>query len=357
MHKLSSPNATVIPKHKSNIWSGALYSLTASVIGWLMWISTSHFGRWNILGGLVFLGGYGALAFCLVKISQALPMRSAWAYRAAFMGSSGILLAHWLVSLLFQQTVKPGWISMALPGIFLGCLLASSQQYGLWENNFPPSEIVCAEVLHQHQIWLGSLPPTPFLKRTFDFSLAFLGLILSTPIWLLSAWLLWMEDPGTLLFVKNSVGRGGINFHQFKFRTMIRNAEDQSGPRLADERDKRTLRVGHFLRKTALDELPQLLNILRGEMSFVGPRPQRTVLVHQYLPTLPAYAERHRVLPGLSGLAQVMGSYYISPQQKLRLDRIYVRHASLGFDLKLIILAFLVVFYLRWKKNWNGRIP
>jgi lipopolysaccharide/colanic/teichoic acid biosynthesis glycosyltransferase len=138
---------------------------------------------------------------------------------------------------------------------------------------------------------------------------------------------------------------------------MVSDAEKDTGPILASEDDARVLRIGGILRKTALDELPQLLNILRGEMSFVGPRPQRTVLVRDYLRVMPEYAERHCVAPGISGLAQVVGSYYITPRQKLRFDRLYVRHANLGFDLKLLVIAFLVVFYLRWKKSWNGRIP
>jgi lipopolysaccharide/colanic/teichoic acid biosynthesis glycosyltransferase len=92
-------------------------------------------------------------------------------------------------------------------------------------------------------------------------------------------------------------------------------------------------------------------------MSFVGPRPQRTVLVLGYLEHLPAYAERHAVLPGLAGLAQVAGDYYLAPHQKLRLDRIYIRHRSLGFDVKLLILAFLVAFWFRWQSGWNGRLP
>jgi lipopolysaccharide/colanic/teichoic acid biosynthesis glycosyltransferase len=126
---------------------------------------------------------------------------------------------------------------------------------------------------------------------------------------------------------------------------------------LASEEDRRVLAVGRILRKTALDELPQLLNILWGKMSFVGPRPQRTVLVHGYLEEMPEYAERHLVLPGLSGLAQVAGDYYLTPRQKLRFDRLYIRYAGLGFDLKLILLAFLITFWYRWRKDWDGRLP
>jgi lipopolysaccharide/colanic/teichoic acid biosynthesis glycosyltransferase len=188
-------------------------------------------------------------------------------------------------------------------------------------------------------------------------ALAGLGILLSSPVWVLLSVLIWVEDPGPILFVKNSVGRGGVNFRQLKFRSMVRQAERETGPVLAEEGDRRVLRIGRLMRKTALDELPQLINILKGEMSFVGPRPQRTVLVREYVREMPEYAERHVVPPGLAGLAQVAGSYYITPRQKLRFDRLYVRHASLGFDLRLLAVAFLVVFYLRWRPRWNGRLP
>ena len=138
---------------------------------------------------------------------------------------------------------------------------------------------------------------------------------------------------------------------------MVHGAEDTTGPVLASEEDERVLGIGRLLRKTALDELPQLLNILRGEMSFVGPRPQRTVLVQSYLREIPEYAQRHRVLPGLSGLAQVAGDYYLTPRQKLRFDRLYIEYTGLGFDLKLITLAFLITFWFRWQKDWDGRLP
>jgi lipopolysaccharide/colanic/teichoic acid biosynthesis glycosyltransferase len=138
---------------------------------------------------------------------------------------------------------------------------------------------------------------------------------------------------------------------------MIRGAETESGPVWSEVADQRVLRIGTLLRKTALDELPQLVNILAGQMSVVGPRPQRTVLVAEYLRPLPGYADRHRLSPGLAGLAQVAGHYYITPRQKLRFDRLYLAHAGLGFDLKLLAIAFCVVFWLRWRAGWTGRLP
>ena len=148
-----------------------------------------------------------------------------------------------------------------------------------------------------------------------------------------------------------------MNLRQFKLRTMVRGAEEHTGPGLAQLGDQRVLRVGRLLRKTALDELPQLVNILAGQMSFVGPRPQRTVLVREYLQKMPEYAWRHQVLPGIAGLAQVAGDYYLTPRQKLRFDRLYIRYSGLGFDLKLILLACLITFWLRWQKDWDGRAP
>lgn len=227
----------------------------------------------------------------------------------------------------------------------------------LWENNSPPSEQIQIDVYRKHQEAIGELQRGSRAKRGFDILLSLLALIVSAPVWILISVLIVLEDHGPIFFIKNSVGRGGKNFYQLKFRTMQKDAESATGPVMARVNDGRTLRIGRFLRKTALDELPQLVNILLGQMSFVGPRPQRTVLVHEYLQTMPEFAERHRVLPGLSGLAQVVGSYYITPRQKLRFDRIYARHASLGFDIKLIVLALLIVFYLRWQPGWNGRIP
>jgi lipopolysaccharide/colanic/teichoic acid biosynthesis glycosyltransferase len=268
------------------------------------------------------------------------------------------LLGFW-VGLWF--TTPPGlsvlWFTPVVLGAFCGGILATHFNEGLWENNSPPSQEVTWDVFQRHEQLIGTPARVPVLKRAFDVFLAGLGLLLSLPVWLVSIFIIWLEDPGPLLFVKNSVGRGGMNFHQYKLRTMVRGAEDDTGPVLASEKDDRVLGMGYLLRKTALDELPQLLNILQGQMSFVGPRPQRTVLVQGYLQEMPEYAQRHRVLPGLAGLAQVAGDYYLTPRQKLRFDRLYIQYTSLGFDLKLIFLAFLITFWYRWQADWSGQLP
>jgi lipopolysaccharide/colanic/teichoic acid biosynthesis glycosyltransferase len=298
---------------------------------------------------------HALLTIALERAMSILPLAPGWRYRLAFLLSASL----YLPSLGITHFSNAAWaaLGLALSGAFLGGLIATSLNGHLWENNSPPTEAVRREVYQRHLEIIGRPTPTPAPKRLFDFTLALFGILISTPLWLLSAFLIWIEDPGPILFIKNSVGKGGVNFHQYKFRTMVRGAENATGPIPASEDDQRVLFIGRLLRKTALDELPQLINILRGEMSFVGPRPQRTVLVHGYLQKMPEYAERHRVLPGLAGLAQVAGHYYLTPRQKLRFDRLYILHSSLGFDLKLIVLAFMLTFWYRWQRGWNGRLP
>ena len=281
-----------------------------------------------------------------------------WQHRGSLVLALLVGFAAWL-TLLVEPGQKAGFGSLVAvsAGALIGSLVASWVREGIYEDNQPPSAQIRQEVIARHQELLGSPPRGSLPKRLFDILLAGAGLILSAPIWILITLMIWLEDPGPVVFIKNSVGKGGPNFHQFKFRTMISGAEVDTGPIPARESDSRVLRSGKFLRKTALDELPQLVNILKGEMSFVGPRPQRTVLVYLYLRDLPGFAERHAVLPGLAGLAQVAGNYFATPLQKLRYDRIYARHASLGFDLKLLAIAFALVFWLRWRRDWDGKIP
>jgi lipopolysaccharide/colanic/teichoic acid biosynthesis glycosyltransferase len=337
----------------------AAYLIASAALAVVIWIyawSPIALPVW--LRCVILLLLHALLACSLEKALAASPLRKDWRYRSAFLLSAGVYLGVFAWHLVSPYHAAD-WAGLgaAILGAFLGGLLSTSLNEHLWEDNSPPSELIQVEVYRRHAQVIGSPAPEPLAKRLFDIGLALLGLILSIPVWLLSTFLIWIENPGPLLFVKNSVGKGGANFHQLKLRTMVREAENHTGPVLSSEEDERVLVIGRFLRKTALDELPQLINILRGEMSFVGPRPQRTVLVYSYLESMPEYAERHRVLPGLAGLAQVAGDYYLTPRQKLRFDRLYIRHRSLGFDLKLILLAFAVAFWFRWQKGWDGRLP
>ena len=247
------------------------------------------------------------------------------------------------------------WLFAAISAFF-GALLITGIQEGLIEDN-PPSPSLIADV-HKRHVEIAGVPEgEPFTKRIFDNLSAALGFLVTFPLWLLFIFMIWFEDPGPVLFVKNSIGKGGKNFRQYKFRSMALEMEKSMALVQTQEVETKTLLIGRVLRKTALDELPQIINIMKGEMSLVGPRPHRTPLVALYIEQLPDFTERHMVLPGLAGLAQVSGDFYMTPHQKLRFDRLYIQYRSFSFDLKLLAMAFLVTFWYRWQKGWNGRLP
>jgi lipopolysaccharide/colanic/teichoic acid biosynthesis glycosyltransferase len=193
------------------------------------------------------------------------------------------------------------------------------------------------------------------VKRWADILLAAAGLAISAPAWPLIAGAILIEDGWPVFYGKECVGLGGRSFRQLKFRSMVRDAERDTGPVLSWRGDPRITRVGSVLRRTALDELPQLLNIFVGDMSFVGPRPQRTVLVEGYLREIPNYGLRHLVRPGLTGLAQVYGRYHTPPRQKLRYDLLYVRNASLALDLKLVLASLWISIKGKWSSRERRR--
>jgi lipopolysaccharide/colanic/teichoic acid biosynthesis glycosyltransferase len=186
-------------------------------------------------------------------------------------------------------------------------------------------------------------------KRLFDVLLASLGLALSAPLWGVLALAIKLDDGGPVFYRQRRVGRRGCEFVALKFRTMVPEAEKVVGPTYAVAKDARVTRVGKYLRATALDELPQLIQILKGEMSFVGPRPERPEFVARYKEQLPEYEKRFEALPGLTGLAQLYGHYDSSPRAKLRLDLLYVERSSFWLDVKLIFLSFWVSFRGAWE--------
>jgi len=194
------------------------------------------------------------------------------------------------------------------------------------------------------------------IKRLFDASFAAAGLVLSSPLWLLIPVAIRIEDGGPVFFPQTRVGRGGRVFLALKFRSMRPDAEALTGPVQATENDPRVTRVGRLLRATAMDELPQLVNILRGDMSFVGPRPLRPGEVDvrgdghvTQLEAIPGYQERHGVRPGLTGLTQVYAPRDISRASKFRLDRLYIKRASFWLDLRLILLSFWITARGTWE--------
>jgi lipopolysaccharide/colanic/teichoic acid biosynthesis glycosyltransferase len=188
-----------------------------------------------------------------------------------------------------------------------------------------------------------------WLKRIFDVSLASAGLILSAPCWLLFGLAVKLQDGGPVFYRQERMGLHCQVFEALKFRSMIVDAERETGAVWAIENDPRVTRVGRLLRATAMDELPQLWNIFRGDMSFVGPRAERPDLVKKFARDILCYTDRFGVRPGLTGLAQVYGRYDTSPRHKLKYDKLYVRRQSFCLDLKLILLSFLITFRGKWE--------
>lgn len=182
------------------------------------------------------------------------------------------------------------------------------------------------------------------IKRAFDLVMSLLLLIILSPAMLIIAAGIMVTSPGSAFFRQERLGEKGKSFQLLKFRSMINNAEEETGPVLATENDPRITKFGNFLRNTRLDELPQLINVLRGEMSLVGPRPEREFFVKQFMETIPYYSYRMDVKPGLTGLAQIMGRYNTSPEDKLRFDLVYISKCSFLFDLDILLMTAKVVF-------------
>ena len=195
------------------------------------------------------------------------------------------------------------------------------------------------------------------MKRGFDATLASIGLALSFPLWCVLALAIKLEDGGPIFYTQERVGRDGRVFHAFKFRSMHHDAERATGPLQARHGDGRVTGVGRVMRATAMDELPQLWNILRGDMSFVGPRALRPGEIELEggapvpLEAVPGYADRIVVRPGLTGVAQVYAPRDISRRSKFRYDRLYIRRRSLALDMRLILLSFWISFRGTWESR------
>lgn len=185
-------------------------------------------------------------------------------------------------------------------------------------------------------------PEERFLKRSLDLVVAVIALILLAPIMLVTAIIVKIDSPGPALYSQIRVGRFGKEFKVYKFRSMRQDAEKLSGPVLAGENDPRITRFGRFMRATRLDELPQLINVIVGDMSIVGPRPERPFFVEQFIKEKPEYAYRHNVKPGITGFAQVAARYNTTAYDKLVYDLLYIQQISVKTDL-LIMLQTLKV--------------
>jgi len=183
-------------------------------------------------------------------------------------------------------------------------------------------------------------------KRALDVLVAGLGLLVISPLLAVLAWLVWRVDGFPVLYRQERMGLDGERFQMLKFRSMRKDAEAQSGAVWAKENDPRVTPVGKWLRRLSIDELPQLWNVLRGEMSIVGPRPERPVLIEDFKFKIPRYMLRHATKAGLTGWAQVNGwRGDTSLKKRIQYDLYYIEHWSICFDVKIILLTFVRGFY------------
>lgn len=191
----------------------------------------------------------------------------------------------------------------------------------------------------------GLSPEKRFLKRGFDLLIAVLLLLLLSPVMLICAAAVRLEDGGPVFYRQRRLTRDGKEFEMLKFRSMIPDAEADGKPVLAADHDARITKTGNILRRFRLDELPQLLNILRGEMSLVGPRPERPELAEIYAKKHPEFSYRLQVKAGLTGYAQVIGTYDTEPIDKLKMDLMYIEQYSLLLDIQILLLTLKTALF------------
>lgn len=181
-------------------------------------------------------------------------------------------------------------------------------------------------------------------KRIMDLAVSVISLIITLPLTIPLAIFIKAEDGGPVFYLQERAGLNGKPFHVIKFRSMVVDAETHTGAVFATEKDPRVTKVGGFMRKFRMDEIPQFLNVLTGSMSVVGPRPERPVFIENFTEKIPEYINRVLVKPGITGLAQVMGNYTTTPENKVKFDMMYIKDYSLLLDIKIMFRTVAVVF-------------
>jgi len=205
------------------------------------------------------------------------------------------------------------------------------------------------EISHLGDVPLIRLESEPFtrkdmdMKRGIDVIFSVLILLLFAPLMLLISVIIKIDSRGPVLYKQKRTGCRGKVYNIYKFRSMYKGAERETGPILARRNDERITRVGYFLRRLHLDEIPQFFNILKGEMSLVGPRPERPVFVQEFRRNIPGYYRRYVVRPGITGLAQLYGGYETSAENKLKYDLAYINNWSLGMDLNIFFMSTEII--------------
>jgi exopolysaccharide biosynthesis polyprenyl glycosylphosphotransferase len=207
----------------------------------------------------------------------------------------------------------------------------------IFRFTYPKSYKVISVIQHRWRL---------FIKRAVDVVASLIGLILLLPLFLIIGIAIKFETPGPILFSQKRLGKGKKPFRIFKFRTMIDGAEKKTGPVWARKNDPRITKIGKILRQTHLDELPQLINVLKGNMSLVGPRPEREEFVEYLRKVIPNYDERFKIKPGITGLAQIRYKYdetIRDVRRKLKYDLIYVKNMCLRLDFRILFTTLIVV--------------
>jgi exopolysaccharide biosynthesis polyprenyl glycosylphosphotransferase len=200
---------------------------------------------------------------------------------------------------------------------------------------------------NQSQLYFGETGTSgvlyPAIKRSFELLFSLLLLVVTLPVLLVTAIAIKLESPGSIFYKQERVGKNGKLFNVWKLRSM-RNDAEKNGPQWASKNDARVTQVGSFIRKTRIDELPQLFNVLSGQMSLIGPRPERPMFTEQFDKEIPGFKNRLLVKPGLTGWAQVNGGYEMTPAEKLDLDMYYIQKQSFKLDTKIFFRTIKVVF-------------
>jgi exopolysaccharide biosynthesis polyprenyl glycosylphosphotransferase len=187
------------------------------------------------------------------------------------------------------------------------------------------------------------------LKWLIDIFVSITALVILLPLLLIICILIQLDSNGPVFFIQERIGKDGKPFNMIKFRTMYIDAE-KNGPQWAIKNDSRITRIGYFLRKYRLDETPQFINIIKGEMSLIGPRPERLVFIETFKTEIPYFEERLIVKPGITGWAQINGGYDLTPKEKLNLDLFYIKHLSFVLDLRILLQSILVILLA---KGWR----
>jgi lipopolysaccharide/colanic/teichoic acid biosynthesis glycosyltransferase len=327
-----------------------VYAVLTVFTFWFVWRYTQRIR--NGIGGIpdllqfaIYFLLYAVIGLVVAAALRPLGLRDEARLRAAFLVGATLSAVFALYQARFGQGLSLGYFTFGVLGTFAALLWLTRRRWGLAEVVARPEAALVSAVRAAHADVPLADTSGDAVKRLVELVLAVAIIVVSLPISVPLAILVWLQDPGPLLVAKVAVRQGGASFNQLKLRSMVKNAEQTTGPVPASPDDQRVTRLGSLLRRTHIDELPQMLNIAMGQMSLVGPRPERTVFVAKHLATIPRYRFRHAVRPGLAGLAQVYGDYYSTPREKLHYDLLYIRRRGLALDARLFSAAVLMALF------------